>query len=186
MNCLNRSILLGPLLCLFTCFPALADQNDVRLDDLFEALQFNADADEISKIEGEIWSIWHESGRTDVDELMTAGIQAMQLRRYGAALDLFNRVVEIAPEFAEGWNKRATVHYLRDDLTESMQDIERTLRLEPRHFGALAGMGLIFIELGDDEGALKAYEEVIKIHPHSPNIKANIEALRAKIRGQAI
>jgi tetratricopeptide (TPR) repeat protein len=167
-------------------FCALADQNDARLETLFEALRMDSDIAKLRRIEGEIWTIWLDSGRADVNTLVDAGTRAMQLRRYGTALEIFNRVVEMAPEFAEGWNKRATVHYLRDELFESVRDIQRTLRLEPRHFGALSGMGLIFTELGDEQGALEVYEEVIKIHPNSPNIRANIEALRAKIRGRAI
>ena len=117
---------------------------------------------------------------------MTAGVEAMRLRDFDTALDVFNRVVERAPEFAEGWNKRATVHYLQNHLSESVEDIQRTLALEPRHFGALSGMGLIFMQMGDDTGALKAYEEVIKIHPHSPSARYHIDALKAKLRNQMI
>ena len=168
------------------CFCAMADQNDERLDTLFAALQDDMDVEERNRVEGEIRRIWHQSGRPDVDNLMVAGMRAMQMRLYGAALEIFDRVVETAPEFAEGWNKRATVHYLRDDLARSVQDIQRTLQLEPRHFGALSGMGLIFIEVGDDEGALKTYEEVIKINPYSPSARANVELLRTKVRGRAI
>ena len=168
------------------CFCAMADQNDERLDILFAALQDDMGAGERGRIEGEIWQIWHQSGRPDVDNLMVAGMRAMQRRQYGAALKIFDRIVETAPDFAEGWNKRATVHYLRDDLARSVRDIQRTLELEPRHFGALSGMGLIFIEVGDDEGALKTYEEVIKINPYSPSARANVELLRTKVRGRAI
>ncbi len=117
---------------------------------------------------------------------MLQGIQAMAVRNLSFALESFDRVTKLAPDFAEGWNKRATVYYLMDDLEESVQDIQRTLTLEPRHFGALSGMGLIFMQLGDDEGALRAYEEVIKIHPNAPGAQHHIRALRSKLYGDAI
>jgi tetratricopeptide (TPR) repeat protein len=117
---------------------------------------------------------------------MARGIQAMARRRMASARLLFDQVVEMAPGYAEGWNKRATVYYLEDNLPASMLDIERTLTLEPRHFGALSGMGLIFSEVEDVEGALEAFEAVLEIHPHSPTARASAEELRRKIRDEAL
>jgi tetratricopeptide (TPR) repeat protein len=97
---------------------------------------------------------------------------------------IFDRVVTTLPDFAEGWNKRATVHYLNEDYTASVIDIERTLVLEPRHFGAISGMGLIFMARGDEAGALRAFEEVLKIHPHARGAKARVEELRKKLRAK--
>ena len=171
---------------LWLSFGAQADQNDERLDGLFEALRDAGAEETASDIEQEIWLIWLESGRSDVDTLMASGIQAMQRRALGQALSLFDRVVEMAPEYAEGWNKRATVHYLRDDLAESVYDIRRTLVLEPRHFGALSGMGLILAERKDKQGAIRAFEEVLRINPNSPSARASIEELRAKLRDEAL
>lgn len=160
---------------------AWPDQNDQRLDSLFQVLQSTTDPVEAQITEIMIWKIWVESGRDDVDSLMAAGIEAMVGGRIGESIELFDRVVHLAPGFAEGWNKRATAYYLNDDLVASVQDIERTLALEPRHFGALSGMGLIFLARGDEEGALSAFEEVLKIHPHAPGARLRVEELRKRI-----
>ena len=163
-----------------------ADQHDERLSTLFERLSHAADAEEARLLEIEIWGIWTDSGREDVNALMKEGIEAMQLRNLDAALAAFNKVVKIAPDFAEGWNKRATVYYLQDNLADSVRDVQHTLALEPRHFGALSGLGLILMEVGDDTGALKVFEEVLKIHPNAPGARYHSEALRAKIRNDAV
>jgi len=165
---------------------ALGDQTDTRLADLFEQLRDSPDADTADQLERQIWVIWLDSGREDVDQLMFRGIRAMHQRQMRRAFSLFDRVVEIAPEFAEGWNKRATVLYLQDRLAESMADIERTLHLEPRHFGALSGMGLIFAQVEDEEGAMRAFEAVLELNPHSSSAIANIDDLRTKAHGESL
>jgi tetratricopeptide (TPR) repeat protein len=165
---------------------AMADQTDARLEKLFEQLRDSPDANTADQLEREIWIVWLDSGREDVDHLMFRGIRAMHQRQMRRAFSLFDRVVEIAPKYAEGWNKRATVLYLQDRLAESMADIERTLQLEPRHFGALSGMGLIFVQVEDEEGAMRAFEAVLELNPHSSSAIANIDQLRAKVQGEAL
>jgi tetratricopeptide (TPR) repeat protein len=165
---------------------AWADQTDERLAELFDELRNSADAGEARLVERRIWRIWLESGRPDVDELMFKGVKAMNRRDMNRAYTLFDRVVGIAPDYAEGWNKRATVLYLQDKLAQSMGDIEHTLRLEPRHFGALSGMGLIFSEVEDDEGALRAFEAVLEINPHSSTAAESVDELRVKVEGKAL
>lgn len=172
--------------CFLVAGSVFADQDDTRLDALFERLQRDVNSAEIQHLETQIWAIWIDSGREDVNALMTKGIEAMGVRDLSMALDIFDQIVEMAPEFAEGWNKRATVHYLKNNLSESVQDIQRTLDLEPRHFGALSGMGLIFMRIGDEAGALQAYQEVVKIHPRSPSARFHIQVLRTKLRDQMI
>jgi len=172
------------LLCLSA--PAVyPDQTDPRLDALFVQLQEVPNAAQARAVELEIWSIWMQSGRERVDELMAQGARQMSAGRLDAALDTFDRVVERAPEFAEGWNKRATVHYLQDNLAQSVADIRRTLELEPRHFGALSGMGLILLKRGDRAGGLEAFEAVLRIHPHAAGIREEVERLREALRGKA-
>ena len=161
-----------------------ADQGDPRLPALFERMRSTADPVEARGAEAEIWRIWIESGRDDVDALMREGTVAMQEGRVVEAIGHFGRIVEMAPDFAEGWNKRATAYYLNGDLGESVRDIQRTLALEPRHFGAIAGMGLIFMRRGDPLGALDAFEAVLEIHPHSRGARYRVERLRRVLRGQ--
>ena len=120
---------------------ASADQTDERLDALFELLRTTADADAAQAAEQQIWRIWIESGRNDIDALMVEGIVAMSSQRLEDAITIFSQITERAPEFAEGWNKRATAYYLNEDYVASVEDIRRTLALEPRHFGAISGMG---------------------------------------------
>lgn len=164
--------------------PAPADQNDRRLDGLFERLHATGDAAESRGIEQEIWRIWLESDDAVVDRLMRQGMAAMGLRRLELALERFDRIVERAPEFAEGWNKRATVHYLMGDLQASVLDIERTLDLEPRHFGALSGLGLIYDAIDEPRAALRSFEAALRLNPHLEGTRERIEALRRELRGR--
>ncbi|MDX1435132.1 MAG: hypothetical protein R3286_22025 [Gammaproteobacteria bacterium] len=163
---------------------AWADQNDARLDDLFEALKTTPSAHQAQAVEAEIWRIWIESGREDVDALMAEGIRAMAAARIDEAITLFSEIIERAPRFAEGWNKRATAYYLDENYAASVEDIRHTLALEPRHFGAISGMGLIFLSGGDETGALRAFEAVLEIHPHAPGARQRVEVLRRKLRGE--
>ncbi len=111
---------------------------------------------------------------------MRKGIRALGQRDYDRALTFFNQVISLDPEFSEGWNKRATVRFLRGEFKESLEDIEATLILEPRHFGALEGRGMIYENLGESRNALEAYERVRLIHPHMRGLKEKIQMLRRK------
>jgi tetratricopeptide (TPR) repeat protein len=110
----------------------------------------------------------------------------MTRRDLPAALGKFDQIVKIAPGFAEGWNKRATVHYLLGDFAGSLHDIERTLKLEPRHFGALSGRGLVLLELDQQAGALEAFESALEVHPKLPGASHNAKALRREIQKHEI
>jgi len=161
--------------------PAWADQTDVRLDGLFDLLATSSGRPAAQAAEAEIWRIWVASGREEIDALMAEGLVAMNDQRFEAAIDLFGQITRRAPEFAEGWNKRATAYYLNDDHVASVRDIQTTLALEPRHFGAISGMGLIFLRRGDEEGALAAFEAVLAIHPGAPGARQRVEELRKRL-----
>ena len=165
--------------------PARADQTDAGLTPLFQRLLITEDSGEAATIEEQIWRLWIYSGRDAVDRRMEAGIHHMGRGELRDALNVFDDVVGMAPNHAEGWNKRATVHYLMGNLEASVRDIQETLNLEPRHFGALSGLGLIYSQLDRLEAALKAFEGALKIHPHQAGIKANIKALRDALKGRA-
>ncbi len=166
--------------------PAVAGQGDARLDDLFALLKATTDEVQAHIIEQVIWRVWIENGTDAVDGPMADGITAMAGGDYARALASFETVVELAPNFAEGWNKRATVHFLMGNYDASVVDIERTLNLEPRHFGALSGLGLIYLDIGNDGAALKAFEGALAIHPHMPGARERVRTLRAKVKGKAI
>ena len=164
---------------------AMADQNDSALDGLFARLAAARDVAEAAVIEEEIWTRWLESGRDDVDEQMTRGMRAMERGDGATALLAFDAVVELAPDFAEGWNKRATLHWLTGDWRSSVADIDRTLALEARHFGALSGLALILEAEGKPFEALEALEQVIAIHPRLPQLPQRIEKLTRQL-GEAV
>lgn len=165
---------------------ARADQNDPRLDALFTQLRRVTGYLQARTVEQQIWAIWSTSSNAEVNRLMSEGVDAMATQDYRAALTDFTRIVEIAPDFAEGWNKRATVLWLVDDYEGSIADVDRTLALEPRHFGALAGLGHIYAALDRDEEALVAYEKALAVNPHMPGIIASIEQLRQRLKERQI
>lgn len=165
---------------------ARADQTDPRLNGLFAELQAAPDPAHAAELESRIWSIWSETGDADLDKVYTVGNQAMALGDLGTALKIFDAIVAKAPDFAEGWNKRATIHYMMGHFQESLADIDRTLALEPHHFGALAGLGLVNLELDRDEAALDAFERVLRVSPQSTSAKANVEYVKQRIKDKSI
>ena len=174
------------LALLVLAFAAQAAQNDARLDGLFERLKSAANPIEARLAEEAIWQVWLISNDARANRLMAKGIGAMNRGDNARALAAFDEIVKILPGFAEGWNKRATVHYLLGNHQESLGDIERTLALERRHFGALSGRGLVNLALGREEAALEAFEAALLIYPHLPGTKSHIKALREKLKGKAI
>ena len=165
------------LVALAWAVPVSADQNDRRLDGLFERLQATPDRAEASEIQNRIWALWFTSEDRNVTMLMGVGSMAMNQGQYQPALDAFNRIVAMAPNFAEGWNRRATLYYLMGDYPASVSDIAKTLALEPRHFGALSGLGLINMRLGRTDQAIEAFRDALAVNPHSTGAKANLDSL---------
>jgi tetratricopeptide (TPR) repeat protein len=165
---------------------AFADQKDPRLDKLFTQLKSVTSVEEAQPIEAQIWEIWMQSGDENVDALMAIGVSALNGSDYGQALKAFDRVVNLAPNFAEGWNKRGTTLYLMGRFAESIKDIDRVLALEPRHFGALSGLGLCNAQLNKDKEALDAFERAAKVDPNMPSVNTNIEELKKKLAKQSI
>ncbi len=166
--------------------PAYADQNDNRLDTLFGRLQQTESLGEAAAIVQQIWVVWIEYEDEDTHEAMLRGVDAMAGADYDAALAIFDDVVRRYPAFAEAWNKRATVYYLMGRLEESMSDVAVTLDLEPRHFGALSGKGLIMMAKGDFARAIEAFEHALETNPHMPGIRMRIEQLREELDKNAI
>lgn len=177
---------LGAAAALTFAVPTQGAQNDPRLGPLFEQLLDAASPEDAQPVEQAIWQVWLLSGNGAVDAQMLRGLQAMGTGDNAAALAAFDAAIAAQPDFAEAWNKRATVNYMMGRLDASVIDIQKTLELEPRHFGALSGLGLINLALGRDREALKAFEAALKIHPHLPGADGHIRELRDKIRGKGI
>jgi tetratricopeptide (TPR) repeat protein len=183
---MRRSIAAALLILTLIAAPALADQDDPRLDPLFEELQTVKDPNIAAAIELQIWQYWMQSRNAAVNLLMRTGIGAMEKEDYAGALISFDRITTMQPNFAEGWNKRATVLFLLGDYSGSLTDIEKTLKLEPRHFGALAGRGLIFLQLERYDLARDAFEKVLEVNPHSEGAQRNLEEVENKLQKNRI
>ena len=149
------------------------------LDTLFRKLQEATDPVTAQTLEHAIWEQWTLLPEPTQRELMFKGIGEMQSRDLAGAVATFTRLIEIAPELPEGWNKRATAHWLRGDYPASIRDICETLKREPRHFGALSGLGMIRAEMGENGRAIAAFEMAKKANPHIGGIDAEIARLRA-------
>jgi tetratricopeptide (TPR) repeat protein len=174
------------LVALMAAGPAGADQTDPRLKYLFADLRAADSAEAARPIEAEIWNIWMEAGDPATDRLIAAGVTAMNAGQYDLALQTFDRLVKTKPDFAEGWNKRATLLYLLGRYPESVADIAKVLTLEPRHFGALSGLALCDQKLGKDSEALQALQRAAAIYPNMLGLKTWIEALSKKVQGESI
>lgn len=174
--------LAGALVALLLLLPAglAAGQKDMRLGPLFERLKGVSSPGEAQVVEMLIWQIWTEAGDPATDSLMQLGLAAMQNGDLPGALSLFDAVTSRAPEFAEGWNKRATVFYMMGAYDRSAEDVARVLALEPRHFGALSGLGLINLQREREDAAIAAFEQALKVNPHMPGVRENLEQLRKK------
>tara|TARA_B100000686_G_C16681469_1_gene912205 strand:+ start:465 stop:1022 length:558 start_codon:yes stop_codon:yes gene_type:complete len=164
----------------------MADQSDPRLSELFQQLHDVDSVEDSIPIQNMIWEIWTQSDSDTVDLLMEKGLGALQQRNFDIALTMFNSIVEIKPDFAEGWNKRATLYYLMGRHEESLKDIDRVIQLEPRHFGALSGAGLVNMALKRPEDALKAFKRALDANPHMPSTQARVMLLKQFIEGRKI
>lgn len=144
---------------------AMQKSPKARLDALFGELKRMSSEADAKVVADQIRAEWRESGSATIDLLMGWANAAVKKQDFPAALDFLDQVTVLDPRFVEGWNQRATVHFLMHDYAKSMADIERTLALEPRHFGALAGMAAILQARGKKALALKAYQAVLAVYP---------------------
>ena len=163
-----------------------ADQKDMRLPQLFDALKAAPSSEEAATVEAKIWAIWLEAHDPAIDKLMEEGSEAMAAQQFGTALAKFNAIIEQRPDFAEGWNKRATLYYLMGDYEHSLADIDHTLELEPRHVGALSGLGLVNMQMEREAAAADAFERVLTIEPQSVSAKRNLTIVKDILKRKSI
>jgi tetratricopeptide (TPR) repeat protein len=134
--------------------------------------------------QGAMWAIWMRSGNDDVDGLMAEGVRLLEQQRYPEAVEVFDQIISRAPKFAEGYNKRATVFYLMQEFEKSIEDIHRTLEMNPVHFGALSGMGLCYLGLDEPRQALEWFERAIAVNPNMDTIQGYIQQIREFLNNQ--
>ena len=176
--------ILAAVLPLFLLLP-VAQAQTAHLDGLFQQL-LSADAAASERIEQDIWREWSKSGSASMDLLLLRGRDALAAGDAGQAIEHLTALTDHAPDFAEGWNARATAYYQAGDYGPSVNDIARVLTLNPRHFGALSGLGMIFEELGKTEKALKVYRAALAIHPHLGGVLESVTRLEAAASGQQL
>jgi tetratricopeptide (TPR) repeat protein len=136
-----------------------------------------------------LWLLWARSGEAEIDRLMGTGVDQMQAGRHREAVATFSEVIRRKPDFAEGWNKRATVHYLAGDYPRSLADCAEVIKRNPSHFGALSGYGQVYFQLDEYEQAIRWWKRALEINPNMTGVEINIrstEELLKKKRGRAI
>ena len=176
-------IMVAVSLCLNTAAMA-ASRYGEELDGLFAQLAKAPSLESADQTITKIWQLW-TTDTTDSNNirLMRRGIAYMESGQWREAESIFSQIIDRDDGFSEAWNKRATVRFMLNDMNGSVQDIAQTLKLEPRHFGALSGLGMIHTLDGNFESALSIYEQILTIHPLNPEASRLIEELKLKLRG---
>ena len=157
-----------------------------NLDFLFGALKVAPDATSAKAIEERIWALWMVSRSDSANLLMTRVKTAGEQKDIDLAIKLLDAIVKIKPDYIEAWNRRATIYYMKKDYGNSLADIREVLKREPRHFGALSGLGLIMQDIGDDKQALEVYRRALAVHPRLQRIPDLVKTLQEKVEGRDI
>ncbi len=156
------------------------------LDFLVGALKAAPDDESAKTIENRIWAQWLASGSDTVNLLMTRAKAAVEANDLDLAIRLLDAIIELRPKYVEAWNRRATVFFLKKDYASSLVDLRKVLALEPRHFGALVGLGMIMQDIGDDKHALEAYRRAVEVYPRLKGMDEKIKSLSEKVEGRDI
>ena len=165
-----------------------AEQGDPsrNLNFLFEALKIAPDEGTAKQIEQRIWALWFVSPSDTANLLMTRVRTAVEQKDLDLALELLDKIVVIKPDYVEAWNRRATIYFMKNDYGKSLADIREVLKREPRHFGALSGLGFILQELGDDRRALDVFRRTLSLYPKIQRIPEVVKTLQEKVEGRDI
>src|SRR5262245_11178762 len=166
--------------------PRIGADRTRGLDFLFGALKAAPDQASAKHVEGRIWALWTQTSSDTTMLLMSRAKAALDKKQPDVALKLLDKVVRLKPEYVEGWNRRATIYYLQNDYSKSLSDIREVLAREPRHFGALAGLGMIMQEVGDDKRALDAFRKALEINPYLDRLPDMVKSLTEKVEGRPI
>ncbi|OKO72234.1 tetratricopeptide repeat protein [Bradyrhizobium sp. AS23.2] len=157
-----------------------------NLDFLFGALKAAPDEISAKHVEARIWAIWLQTPSDTAALLMERARTAVDAQKIDIAIKLLDAIIKLRPDYIEAWNRRATLYYMQNDYGRSLADIQQVLIREPRHFGALAGLGMIMQEVGDEKRALAAYRKALAVNPHLDKIPEQVKALTEKVEGRDI
>ena len=157
-----------------------------NLDLLFDALKIAPDETTSKAIEDRIWALWVTTSSDTANLLMNRVKTAVDKEDLDLALRLLDALIEIKPDYVEAWNRRATVFFMKKDYGRSLEDIRQVLVREPRHFGALAGLGTILQDIGEDAPALDAFRRALALHPNLKGIPERVKTLTEKVEGRDI
>src|SRR6266404_580658 len=166
--------------------PKVSADKTRGLDFLFGALKAAPDEASAKHVEARIWALWMQTPSDTAALLMLRAKAAMDAQQTDIALKLLDAVVKLRPDYVEGWNRRATLYYLKNDYAHSLEDIQQVLVREPRHFGALAGLGMIMQDLGDEKRALDAFRKALAINPYLEKVPELVKSLSEKVEGRDI
>lgn len=156
------------------------------LDFLFGALKAAPDEASARHVEARIWALWTQTPSDTAALLMLRAKAAVEAKQVDVAIKLLDAVVKLRPDYIEAWNRRATLYYLQNNYNRSLEDIQQVLSREPRHFGALAGLGMIMSDLGDEKRALDAFRKALAINPHLEKVPELVKGLTEKVEGRDI
>lgn len=166
--------------------PQTADEKAKILNDLYAHLATAEDEESAKRVAEAIERLWLQSGSDTISLLMERTSTALAAKNSDLALKLLNSIVELAPDFAEGFNRRAFVRFTQNDIEAAVGDLRRAIALEPNHFKALDGLGQIWREHGNKKGALRVFKQLLDIHPYWPGAKQAVEELTREVDGQGI
>ncbi len=183
---MRRILQLVALILICASAPSWSDQNNPELDELFRLLHEVTSPTEAAVLTRQIWQNWYQSDNKAIESLMRRGEVSIRSGELERAVEIYTRVIDIDPGFAEGWNRRATAYYMMGQYQSSTEDVVETLKLEPRHFGALSGQGMIYTQLRKIDLALEYYERALEVNPHMTGVRVSIEAIRKYLQKEVI
>lgn len=188
---MKKTVSITALLLVYLCLSGyavdvLGDQTDGRLDKLFIDLKHAESHDEGAAITRKIWEVWYQAPDKEAQSMFDKGVGSMESADYRSSLITLTRVTRMSPTFAEAWNRRATLLFLLGDFDQSIKDIKKTLALEPRHFGAIAGLGQIYLRQDKLVSARRAFQKALDINPHLEGARANIRTIDIMLQEKAI
>lgn len=169
-----------------SALPKTPAEREKTLSDLYALLATAEDEEAAKAIADAIERVWMHSGSPTIDLLMERALKAMADKNTDLAMKLLDQIVALAPDFTEGWNRRAYVYFVRNDIERALGDLRRALALDPNHFKALDGLGQILREVGQKKGALKAFQQLLEVHPFWQGAKQAVEELEREVEGQGI